>query len=102
MNKRDDLTDEQLYNLEVLVEEAGEIIQAKSKIIRFGLHDYHPKNKMPNQQKLGMEIGNMLKMVDILVDQGIILTEDINRGNEEKEIKLKTWGFGKHKINSNL
>ncbi len=84
------MEDNQCY-LEILAEEAAEVIQAKSKIARFGLHDYHPKNKMPNQQKLGMEIGNFMTMVGILLEEGIVLSEDISRGKQQKQEKLKKW-----------
>ena len=81
----------QTLNLEILAEEAAEIIQIKSKIIRFGLYDYHPKNEMPNNEKLENEIGHFLAMVDILVHHGVIHLDNITKGRAEKLIKLKDW-----------
>lgn len=78
-------------NLEILAEEAAEIIQIKSKIIRFGIDDYHPKQKMPNRQKLEEEIGHFLAMVDILIDQGSVSSSGIEAGKQAKFIKLPKW-----------
>jgi NTP pyrophosphatase (non-canonical NTP hydrolase) len=69
-------------NLEILAEEAGEIIEVlsrvirmKSKIFRFGLSDFHPKNQMPNDLKLEEEIGHFIALKNLLVAQGV-LSED--------------------------
>jgi len=78
-------------NLEILAEEAAEVIQIKSKIIRFGINDYHPKNKMPNREKLGQEIGHFIEMVNLLVGNGTVSKESIARGINHKTEKLKKW-----------
>ena len=51
-------------NLEILAEEASEVIEAfsrivrrKSKIARFGLTDHHPENRTLNNEALEEEIG---------------------------------------------
>ena len=78
-------------NLEILAEEASEIIQAKSKIIRFGLTDYHPKNEYPNDKQLAHEIGHLMFLVQILVDNKTIKQEDINEGYFHKKEKMPKW-----------
>lgn len=92
--KFDNLT----VNLEILAEEASEIIQAKSKIIRFGLDDYHPKNGLPNRQKLEEEIGHFLAVVDILVQQRIITDKGIRKGKVGKLKKMFEWYFGEESL----
>ena len=84
--------DEKL-NLEHLSEEAAETIQAKSKFMRFGSDDRHPDGGQGRTKKrwLANEIGNFLAMVDILLEQGTILQEDIDEGKIEKFEKLKTF-----------
>lgn len=86
-----ELTKNTKCNLEILAEEAAEVIQAKSKIIRFGLDDYHPKNKVINKVKLGQEIGHFLTMVGKLLDDGTIDIRDIIKGEQEKSDNLETW-----------
>ena len=86
-----DIFDNQNLNLEILVEEAMEVGQIKSKIIRFGIDDYHPKSKVSNRDKLEEELGHFLAMVDILVYQGTLSKEAIERGKIKKFDKLSKW-----------
>lgn len=80
-----------ILNLEIMSEECAEIQQIKSKIIRFGIDDYHPKNEIPNREKLEQEIGHFLAMIDILIDNGLITTEGIENGKIHKFDKLPKW-----------
>ena len=82
-------------NLEILAEEASEVIEAlsriirmKSKIVRFGLTDHHPKNMIPNNEALEEEIGHFLAMVDILVNQGVLSENRISAGAKKKKETL--------------
>lgn len=99
-----DLTyfDNEKLNLEILGEEAAETSEAailmltdtiqslaqvgriKSKIIRFGLDNFHPKNKVPNNLKLEEELGHVMAMADILVANGTITMDGILKGRQEK------------------
>lgn len=83
--------DNQELNLEILAEEAAEVSQIKSKIIRFGLDDYHPKNGMGNRQKLEEEIGHFQAMVDILQHHGVITAAGIAAGKAAKIASLPEW-----------
>ena len=76
-------------NLEILVEEMAEVIQLKSKIARFGLHDKH--EGVSNHKKLKREIADVLAMVDILKYNGLITNEEIEIGKRLKLEKLKKW-----------
>lgn len=78
-------------NLEILAEEAAEVIQIKSKIIRFGIDDFHQKNRIPNREKLEEEIGHLLKMVDILIFNGTISKDGVEKGRSDKVIRLNKW-----------
>ena len=79
-------------NLEILAEEAAEVIQAKSKIMRFGLFDCHPKKGgASNQQDLDREIGEFLFMVDTLKLNGIVTTDGVRRGYDYKKGKLSKY-----------
>lgn len=80
-------------NLEHLAEEASEVCQAKSKLIRFGDDDTHPDGGQGRTKRrwLANEIGNFLAIVDILLEKGTITQEDIDEGKCEKLHKLKTF-----------
>lgn len=82
-------------NLEILAEEAGEIIEAlsrvirmKSKITRFGLTDHHPKNRISNKEALEEEIGHFLAMVEILTKQGALSKRHIKINSKKKKKTL--------------
>ena len=99
MNKFNNLK----LNLEVLAEEAAEVIEVlmarslariiriKSKVMRFGIDDYHPKNGSVNKASLEEEIGHFYAMVDILVANGTIDAKAVERGRLDKIEKLPKW-----------
>lgn len=77
----------------ILQEECAEVTQSVSKIFRFGFDAVWPiddwgKN---NRQKLEDEIGDLLAMVDILVENGVISDGNLNQARINKKEKLKTW-----------
>lgn len=75
-------------NLEIFAEEAAECIKVKSKIIRFGLMNFSPSEGMINKEVLANEVGHFFAMVDILIDNGILSPEEIEKGKQEKFKKL--------------
>jgi NTP pyrophosphatase (non-canonical NTP hydrolase) len=72
-------------------EECSEVSQAVSKIFRFGWSSVHPKTMVNNKEHLEEEIGDLLCMVDILVEKCIISDEQINLARQAKRDKLKKW-----------
>lgn len=78
-------------NLEILAEECAEVIQIKSKIVRFGIDDYHPKNEFPNRRALEEELGHLIAMKDILIHNGLITAEGVEAGRLHKLEKLERW-----------
>ena len=55
-------------NLELVIEECAEVIQAATKILRFGVDDRHPDyyDGMSNSQALAEEVGQLLHCIDRL------------------------------------
>ncbi len=91
LNKSKNILDtfiNQPLNLEILAEEASEVCQIKSKIIRFGIDVFHPKNKVINRKKLENEIGHFQAMVKILIHHDIITEKGIMEGEDNKLKKL--------------
>jgi NTP pyrophosphatase (non-canonical NTP hydrolase) len=73
-------------------EECAEVIQAVSKIMRFGFDSCYPtEDSASTKECLDMEIGQLLCMIGILVDQGVVDEDAMMTAMEAKKIKLETW-----------
>ena len=72
-------------------EECAEVSQSVSKIFRFGWESKHPKTGVNNREHLEEEIGDLLAMVDILVEKCIISDGAVNAARKAKREKLKAW-----------
>ena len=77
--------------MDILQEECAEVIVEVSKCRRFGLDSYHYKTGQLHSVMLENEIGDVLAMVDILVEQGIVSVDNLNKAKEAKKQKLKQW-----------
>jgi NTP pyrophosphatase (non-canonical NTP hydrolase) len=77
--------------LDILQEECAEIIVEVSKCRRFGLNSVHYKTGIEHNKMLEQEIGDVLAMVDILIEQGIVSTDNLNIAKNKKKEKLKLW-----------
>jgi NTP pyrophosphatase (non-canonical NTP hydrolase) len=78
---------------EILVitqEECAEVIQEISKIFRFGIDNKH-KTGVVHREKLTEEVGDLLCMIDLLIEQGVLTKEGLDIAKQNKESKLKTW-----------
>jgi NTP pyrophosphatase (non-canonical NTP hydrolase) len=78
---------------EILVitqEECAEVIQEISKIFRFGIDNQH-KDGIKHQEKLEMEIGDLLCMINLLTAHGLVRPEAVTQAIENKSNKLKQW-----------
>ena len=72
-------------------EECAEVTQAISKIMRFGLNDAWPKDGPNNKSRLEEEVGDLLCMIDIMIERGIISDSPVNAARQAKREKLKIW-----------
>jgi len=70
-------------------EECAEVIQAISKVFRFGMVDTH--NGQTNREHLEEEIGDLMCMIDIIIDNGIVSEAAVMTAKNEKLNKLKAW-----------
>jgi NTP pyrophosphatase (non-canonical NTP hydrolase) len=77
--------------LDILQEECAEVIQAVSKISRFGLDNLKPGKPKTNREHLEEEIGDLLAMVDILTRNDVINPVNIEIAAKAKIEKLKKW-----------
>ena len=83
--------DKQQEALDILQEECAEVIQNVSKCRRFGLDNVYLKDQGTQRDNLAKEVGDVLAMIDILVDQGVFSLEDLDRAKQAKVEKLKVW-----------
>jgi NTP pyrophosphatase (non-canonical NTP hydrolase) len=85
--------------MDILQEECAEVIQAVSKISRFGLDNYKPGKPKTNREHLEEELGDLQAMVDILQELDIVSYTNIEIAAEAKREKLKQWSniFKDHK-----
>ena len=77
--------------LDILQEECAEVIVEVSKCRRFGLNSVHYKTGLEHSTMLENEIGDVLAMVDILVEQGILDQVGLVTAKLAKKEKLTKW-----------
>ena len=74
----------------ILQEECAEVVQATSKCFRFGIDSVH-KSGTIHRTVLEHEVGDLLCMIDIMVEKCIISDSSVNAARKAKREKLKTW-----------
>lgn len=77
--------------MDILQEECAEAIVEVSKIRRFGINEVHYKSGLTHRTQLEMELGDVMAMIDILVDQGVVERGALERFALQKKTKLKQW-----------
>ena len=78
--------------LQILQEECAEVIQATSKIFRFGFQSTHPDTPhKSNTDHLEEELGDVLAMIDLLSMHGVIDLNHLLVYKHAKIEKLRTW-----------
>jgi hypothetical protein len=83
------LTDIQKDILVNMMEEAAEVIQACSKMLRFGNNKKaHAKGKGTNKTYLSLEIGNLDRCITLAEEQGLVNESVVGSGYRSK---LKKW-----------
>ena len=85
----DDLTPQQKEVLLILSEECSEVIQAISKIFRFGIDTNWIEEG--NREHLAHELGDLQCMIDLCRIVEIVDGADINKASEAKYKKLQVW-----------
>ena len=77
----------------ILQEECAEAIVEVSKIRRFGIDSVYLRpgfeHGTVHRQRLAAELGDVVAMIDILVEQGVITRDAILDAAETKKFKLK-------------
>lgn len=70
-------------------EECAEVTQAISKVFRFGIDGMH--NGATNKQRLEEEVGDLLCMIEMMIEQKIIDGQAVAQAGIKKKEKLAKW-----------
>lgn len=77
--------------LVILQEECGEVVQVVAKCHRFGLEGLNPVDNTINKDKLTAEIGDLVCMIEILQELGVLDQQLIQDRATMKRHKLERW-----------
>ena len=77
--------------MDILQEECAEVIQAVSKIRRFGMDNAKYGTSQTNRQHLEEELGDVLAMIDILLINEVVSWGNLHKAKRAKIEKLKKW-----------
>lgn len=73
----------------IMQEECAEVVQAISKVFRFGFDSSH--NGVSNMEHLSEEMGDMLCMYELMLRNGLINGNAVEYAKRAKYDKLKKW-----------
>ena len=77
--------------MDILQEECAEVIQAVSKIRRFGIDNTKHGVGQTNREHLEEEVGDMLAMIDILLINDVVSWGNLHQAKRAKIEKQKKW-----------
>jgi NTP pyrophosphatase (non-canonical NTP hydrolase) len=83
------MNDSEKQILLICQEECAEVTQAISKVFRFGYDSEY--NGRTNQQRLTEEVGDLLCMIDLMVELKIVDEDAVYKASLQKRDKLVTW-----------
>lgn len=72
-------------------EECAEVTQAISKVLRFGFDSKHPVSGISNTDSLNEEVGDLLCMINLMINKGVVDADAVQLAAEKKLNKLQTW-----------
>lgn len=86
------MNDRQIQEImNILQEECAEVIQAVSKINRFGIDKVKPGKPKTNREHLEDELGDVLAMIDLLIKNNVVSESKLAEAEQAKKIKLQIW-----------
>lgn len=75
--------------LTILIEEAAEVQQRATKLLRFGAGEVQPGQDKTNAWRLSAEVGDMVAIMDLLRKRGLIFANVVDSHVDYKIEKLK-------------
>lgn len=83
------MNDSEKQILLICQEECAEVTQAISKVFRFGIGAEY--NGRTNYQRLTEELGDLLCMIDLIMETGIVNEDAVLKASLQKRNKLHEW-----------
>lgn len=83
------MTESEKQILLICQEECAEVTQAISKVFRFGYDSEY--NDRTNHQRLTEEVGDLLCMIDLMIEKGILNNVAVTQASLKKRSKLEQW-----------
>ena len=83
------MTESEKQILLICQEECAEVVQAISKVFRFGMESEY--NGRTNYQRLTEETGDLLCMIQLLMEKGILNESAVYHAALNKRNKLEQW-----------
>jgi NTP pyrophosphatase (non-canonical NTP hydrolase) len=77
--------------LDITQEECAEVVVAVSKISRFGIDNLKPGKPKTNREHLEEEVGDLMAMIDLMIEYKIIDINNVDIARAAKKDKLKQW-----------
>lgn len=82
------LTEVEAEVIDHLIEECAEVIHAASKVKRFGRENPHPELGISSTYALGLEVGDLISMVNLLAKYKLVEQSDVKDGEARKLERL--------------
>lgn len=81
----------------ILAEECAEVAQAAAKCQRFSYDQIPPGRSQTNGQQLETELGDLLAMVEVLINAGYVTPENLHAASQRKLQKLRHYSNIPHR-----
>jgi NTP pyrophosphatase (non-canonical NTP hydrolase) len=91
------MNDSEKQILLICQEECAEVTQAISKVFRFGMDSEY--NGRTNYQRLTEEVGDLLCMIGLMMETGMVDENAVERAASQKRKKLEQWSDIFDKVN---
>lgn len=86
------LTDAEAERLALLMEEAGEVVQAVGKILRHGYASCHPgRPQIDNRADLAREMGDFYAIARLMIDRGDLDEAVVDAASQRKLARLPAY-----------
>lgn len=79
----------QVELLTILMEECAEVQQRACKTLRFGVDEIQPEQPYDNTDRLSIEVGDLLTVIDMCIESGVINADIAQKQKARKMEKLK-------------
>lgn len=77
--------------LTIIIEEAAEVQQRATKMLRFGVQEVQPGQPYTNSERLGDEVGDFDAVLELAYRAGLLSEERVGVASSRKHEKLRAF-----------